>query len=255
VTSALRSFSQQEPNKPDHPAATSLQIDSGFHPAGDGLNVRQRIRISIMTYDQWLALSEDERETVHFQQWNVYSRDGYVIAMTAAVRLAESCGLKVFHMEIGTYHGGGYLLHLYVPDDDCRRMPPMLEQRFEGFRVVWFPVSRMGLSPSEIGTISGLWRHEDDDTDVEFSFDAAPNPPKVSGRCLKDGEQLVISGVRGHDKFLSFSSTVPSTGYFAQHTFRLTGRDTCTQDITLRETWKRAADKDNGEQDGTSNGG
>lgn len=201
-----------------------------------------------MTYDQWLALSEDERHTVHFQQWDVYSRDGYVIAMTAAVRLAESCDLKVSHMEIGTYHGGEYLLHLYVSDDDCSRMPPMLEQRFEGFRVIWLPVSRMGLSPSEVGTITGVWRHEDDDTDVEFSFDAVPNPPKVSGRCISDGEQLVISGVRGNDKFLLFSSTVPSNGYFAQHTFTLTDRDTCTQDITLREKWTRLSDKSNGEQ-------
>ena len=206
-----------------------------------------------MTYDQWLALSEDERHTVHFQQWDVYSRDGYVIAMTAAVRLAESCGLKVSHMEIGTYHGGEYLLHLYVSDDDFSRMPPMLEQRFEGFRVVWFPVSRMGLSPSEFGDISGVWRHEDDDTDVELTFDAVIQPPKVSGRCLSDDEQLLISGVRGNDKFLMFSSTVPSTGYSAQHTFILTDRDTCTQDITLRETWKRATAKINGEQDVTPN--
>jgi hypothetical protein len=192
-----------------------------------------------MTYDQWLALSEDERHTVHFEQWDVYSRDGYVIAMTAAVRLAASCGMKVFHVDIGTYHGGEYLLHLYVSDEDCSRMPPMLEQRFEGFRVIWFPVSRMGLTPSEVGSISGVWRHEDDDTDVELTFDASTQPPQVSGRCLSDGEQLVISGVRGNDKFLLFSSTVPSNGYFAQHAFRVTGRDTCTQDLTLRETWKR----------------
>jgi len=192
-----------------------------------------------MTYDQWLALSDDERHRVHFEQWDVYSRDGYVIAMTAAVRLAASCGLKVSHLEIGTYHGGEYLLHLYVSDDDCSRMPPMLEQRFEGFRVIWFPVSRMGLSRSEVGTISGVWRHEDDDTDVELTFDASTQPPNVAGRCLADGEQLVISGVRGNDKFLLFSSTVPSNGYFAQHAFTLTAQDTCIQNLTLRETWNR----------------
>lgn len=201
-----------------------------------------------MTYDQWLALSEDERHTVHFEQWDVYSRDGYVIAMTAAVRLAGSCGVKVLHLEVGTYHGGEYLLHLYVSGEDCCRLPAMFEQRFEGFRVIWLPVSRMGLSPSEVGTISGVWRHEEDDTDVEFCFDAVPHPPKVSGRCISDGEQLVISGVRGNEKYLLFTSTVPSSGYFAQHTFTLVDRDTCTQDITLRETWKRLTDEAKGEQ-------
>src|SRR5436190_3255347 len=131
-----------------------------------------------MTYDQWLALSEDERDAVHFQQWNVYERDGYLVAMTAAVRLAESCGLKVSRIAIGTYHGGEYLLQLFVSDEDCRQLPPMLEQRFEGFRVAWFPLSTMGLNPSEFGSISGVWRHEDDDTNVEFTFDDSTQPPR-----------------------------------------------------------------------------
>ncbi len=192
-----------------------------------------------MKYDQWLALREDERDAVHFQQWNVYERDGYLVAMTAAVRLAETCGLKVSHIEIGTYHGGEYLLHLFVPDEDCRRLPPMLEQRFEGFRVAWFPLSRMGLNPSEFGSISGVWRHQDDDTNVEFTFDGSTQPPRVAGRCISDGEQLVISSAVGNDQFLLFSSTVPSSGHFAQHTFSLTSPDTCTQHITLTETWKR----------------
>lgn len=202
-----------------------------------------------MTYDQWLAMNEDERDAVHFTQWDVYKRDGYVIAMTAAVRLAESCGQKVLHIEIGTYHGGEYLLHLYVPDEDGPRLPPMLEQRFEGFRVAWIPFSRMGLSPSEEGSLTGVWRHEDDDTDVELTFDTISQLPRVSGRCLSDGEQLLISEVRGNDKFLLFSSTVPSNGYFARHMFALTDRNTCTQEITLRETWRRVCDKVDNESD------
>lgn len=192
-----------------------------------------------MTYDQWLVMTEDQRDAVHFKQWNVYSRDGYVIAMIAATRLSVACGLAVTHMEIGTYHGGEYLLHLYVPDDACAQLPAFLEQRFEGFRVGWFPASRLGLSPSEHGSISGVWRHEDDDTNVEFTFDASSRPPAVSARCISDGEELLISMVVGNDKFLLFSSTVPSNGYFAQHSFHLTAADTCTQDITLREIWKR----------------
>jgi hypothetical protein len=194
-----------------------------------------------MTYDQWLSLSEDERDAVHFQQWNVSQRDGYLVALTAALRLGQSCGLKVFRIEIGTYHGGEYLLHLFVSDEDCRQLPPMLEQRFEGFRIAWFPISMMGVNPSEFGNISGVWRHEDDDTNVEFTFDNSTQPPSVTGRCISDGEQLVISSVFGNDQFLVFSSTVPSSGYFAQHTFQLAAPDICWQDLTLRETWKRVS--------------
>lgn len=193
----------------------------------------------VMTYDQWLALNESERDALHHQQWSVYDREGYVIAMTAAVRLADACGLKVSHLEIGTYHGGEYLLHLYVPDDDCRALPKMLEQRFEGFRVVWLPISRFKMSSSEAGDITGIWRHEDDDADVEFAFDVSSQPPTVSGHCLADGEPLVISNVVGNDTVLMFSSTVPSTGHFARHMFRLADAGTCAQEITLTETWKR----------------
>jgi hypothetical protein len=192
-----------------------------------------------MHYDQWLALNDQERDSIHFEQWNVYARDGYIIAMTAASRLAASCQTKVFQMEIGTYHGGEYLLHLYIPDMACADMPPMLEQRFEGFRVAWFPVSRLGLNPTKDGTISGVWRHEDNDTNLELRFDASTQPPMVLGRSISDGEELVISEVIGAEKVLLFSSTVPSTGFFARHTFTLTEKDTCTQEITLRETWKR----------------
>jgi hypothetical protein len=192
----------------------------------------------VMTYDQWLALNESERDAVHHQQWNVYEREGYVISMTAAVRLAEACGLKVSHIEIGTYHGGEYLLHLCVSDDDCRALPKMLEQRFEGFRVVWLPISRFMMGSSEAGSLTGIWRHEDNDADVEFAFDVSTAPPAVSGHCLSDGEPLLISSVVGNDTVLMFSSTVPSTGHFARHSFRLVDAATCNQEITLTETWK-----------------
>ncbi|WP_038158559.1 hypothetical protein [Verrucomicrobium sp. BvORR106] len=198
-----------------------------------------------MTYDEWLALSESERDVVHHQQWNVYDREGYVIAMTAAVRLAEACGLKVSHLEVGTFHGGEYVLHLAVPDDDCRALPKHLEQRFEGFRVAWLPISRFMMNSTEAGDITGIWRHEDDDVDVEFVFDVSTAPPAVSGHCLSEGEPLLISNVAGNDTVLLFSSTVPSTDHFARHMFRLVDADTCAQEITLTETWKRvAADPD-----------
>ncbi len=197
--------------------------------------------MSCISYEQWLLLGEAERDAIHLNQWDFNARDGYTIAITAASRLAASCQAKVHHIEIGTYHGPEYLLHLYVRDEDCVRMPSMLEQRFEGFRVVWFPLSRLMVRPTEHGTISGNWRHEGDDTDVEFRFDASTSPPRVSARCISDGEELVISQIVGNDKFLIFCSTMPSNGYGARHCFHLTGRNLCSQEITMQDTWVRSS--------------
>lgn len=93
----------------------------------------------MLNYDEWLALNDDERDAVHRGQWNVYEREGYLIPITAAVRLASQCGLPVIDIAIGTFHGGEYVLHLTVPDEHIPNLPAMLEQQFEGFRVAWLP--------------------------------------------------------------------------------------------------------------------
>ncbi|WP_322279483.1 hypothetical protein [Prosthecobacter sp.] len=93
------------------------------------------------SYDEWLNLSDDERDRVHREVWNVYDRDGIGIATIAAGRLALVCTTKVLDMRIGTYHGGEFVLHMCVSDNDLPKMPEMLSQRFEGFRVIWMPTS------------------------------------------------------------------------------------------------------------------
>ena len=192
-----------------------------------------------MTYDEWLALSDDERDHVHHKQWDVYKRDGYLIAMMAAVRMASSCDIKVFDVGVGTYHGGEHVLHLTVHDESLPTLPAPLAQRFEGFRVVWMPSSRLGILPPAKDHLGGVWRHEDDDTDVEFTFDVSTTPPGVEARCISDGEHLIVSNVVGNDQWLSFTTTVPSNGYIAEHVVSATETDTAIQRLTFRETWIR----------------
>jgi hypothetical protein len=93
------------------------------------------------SYDEWLSLSEDERDRVHREVWNVYDRDGIGIATIAAGRLALASSIKVLDVRIGTYHGGELVLHMCVSDGDYPKMPTMLSQRHEGFRVIWMPTS------------------------------------------------------------------------------------------------------------------
>ncbi len=92
----------------------------------------------VETYEDWLALSDDERDEVHFRDWNVYLRDGIAIAYIAAARLALQSPWKVLDISIGAYHGGEYTLDLTVSAEDFPKCPPRLTESFEGFRVIWF---------------------------------------------------------------------------------------------------------------------
>lgn len=100
-----------------------------------------------MTYQDWLKLNDEQRDEIHFRQWNVYERDGYIITHMAASRLAEGSHLKIFDIRIGTYHGDEYTLDPYVSDIDYQNCPPMLQQVFEGFRVIWHPLSQIFPDP------------------------------------------------------------------------------------------------------------
>jgi len=108
-----------------------------------------------MTYTEWLAFSEEERDHTHFNIWNVYEHQGYSIALMAAARLADTCGHQVYDVQIGTYHGGEYLLHITVADKECSTLPRMLEQHFEGFRVAWMPLSQMHAPAGREAPING----------------------------------------------------------------------------------------------------
>ena len=117
----------------------------GLTSGGLGHFVPQRLDVKMKTpqsYEEWLALSDLEKDEVH-QSWNAYEREGYGFPATAAGRLAISSEVRVLQSFVGTYHGGEYLLHMYVSDGDYPKMPARLEQTFEGFRVIWLPESHL----------------------------------------------------------------------------------------------------------------
>ncbi|MEM6473524.1 MAG: hypothetical protein AAF802_28450 [Planctomycetota bacterium] len=89
------------------------------------------------SYDEWLALSEAEQEHIKDNVWNAYNRDRIDIPFTALARLISTSEKPIIDGAIGTYHGGEYLLHVYVPQESLVSCPKPLEQRFEGFRVYW----------------------------------------------------------------------------------------------------------------------
>ncbi len=89
------------------------------------------------SYDEWLQLSESEQDHIKQNVWNAYERDRIDIAYMAMARLVSATERTVVHADIGTYHGGEYLLHISVPYPELEECPPPLTQRFEGFRVYW----------------------------------------------------------------------------------------------------------------------
>jgi len=93
------------------------------------------------SYEDWLALTDIEKREVH-RSWNVYNREGYGFPVCATGRLIISSLTKIFEVEVGTWHGGEYVLNAYVTDEDYPKMPQPLEQTFEGFRVFWMPLSK-----------------------------------------------------------------------------------------------------------------
>src|SRR6266404_1937653 len=135
---------------------------------------------SVKTYDDWLALSDEERKDVHFRDWNVYARDAIGIAFMAATRLALQSKRKILDIQIGTYHGGEYLLHLTVSDEEYRDCPPMLAESFEGFRVVWIPQRAFLAAPDVPGTLEGRWTAEHGD--YEFEIHWTKSGVDVSGK-------------------------------------------------------------------------
>ena len=94
------------------------------------------------TYEEWLALDNEQRLTVLFR-WNASDREAIGFVYTAAGRLAIASEVTVLDVRVGTYHGGEYLIHAYVDDSVVHGLPAPLEQTFEGFRVIWLPVSRL----------------------------------------------------------------------------------------------------------------
>src|SRR6185503_11061131 len=92
------------------------------------------------TYEDWLALTAEQKEEVK-SRWCAYTGEGRAIPMMAAARLMMADS-RVKDIRVGIYHGGEYILHPVVSDEDylnCRPWGPPWDEVdvFEGFRVFW----------------------------------------------------------------------------------------------------------------------
>ena len=90
--------------------------------------------LKIITYEEWLALSPEERERAHCS-WNPYSGENRHIPREAARRLKESSGLPIVAVRVGIYHGGEYILNPELWPKDFHLAPPWFAEEFDGFRL------------------------------------------------------------------------------------------------------------------------
>ena len=89
-----------------------------------------------------ITTSRKDEFRVGLLSWNVYERENIGVAYTAAGRLAISSGRKILDVAVETDHGGEYLIRGVVSDEDFEDVSEMPADEFEGFRIVWIPVSR-----------------------------------------------------------------------------------------------------------------
>lgn len=89
-----------------------------------------------MTYDEWLKLDADAR-WAELRTWNPYQGENIHVPEEAARRAAARSVLAVKRTSVGIYHGGEYILQLFVPESDLQNAPPFLETEFGGFRVAY----------------------------------------------------------------------------------------------------------------------
>jgi hypothetical protein len=191
----------------------------------------------VKTYEDWLQLSDDERREVHRQDWDVYGREGLAIAYMAATRLALRSPRKVLDISIGTYHFGEYLLQLTVSRADYRDCPPMLEERFEGFRVVWIPAIEFPTAPAVLRALEGRWRAEQGDYEFEVRFTAGG--PAVCGRVRSTGEELQIDGLMANDERIFFNTYEAGRRLSARHVFETSTPDRFADETKTIEYYTR----------------
>ncbi|SMP79153.1 hypothetical protein SAMN06265222_12925 [Neorhodopirellula lusitana] len=171
-------------------------------------------RLPPESYDAWLVLSEPEQEHIKDNLWDAYNRDRIDIPFTALARLISTSDRTIIDGAIGTYHGGEYLLHVYVPEDSLASCPKPLEQRFEGFRVYWMCYSH----PED---------HYSHDIDVSnLKLDILDNTISVNAKRVdlrmyvdafdSNGRPLIVTHPRLYDGGFSFD--LPGFNRFADDT-------------------------------------
>ena len=112
-------------------------VHLGHGPGERGRYPKNMSALPPESYDAWLTMTDEEQERIKDDLWDAYSRDRIDVPFTALARLIASTERTAIDGAVGTWHGGEYLLHVYVPPEEIAACPKPLEQRFEGFRVYW----------------------------------------------------------------------------------------------------------------------
>jgi hypothetical protein len=191
------------------------------------------------TYDEWLALSEDERDATKCFIWNAYRRSGVAFAFTAACRLAMQSRHAVLDIAIGTYHGGEYVLHMIVSEHDFKECPPFLDQRFEGFRVVWQPERSFAIDPVIGASIEGKWIADESSDNYEFEFRLNAAGVDVTGHCRKTNQPLLIQNPSVIREYVLFSAYNPGLAKHTSHSLRLVTPNRAEDNVTKSEFYRR----------------
>ncbi|HBE70185.1 MAG TPA: hypothetical protein DDW52_18710 [Planctomycetaceae bacterium] len=90
-----------------------------------------------MHYDDWINLSNEEQDRIKLHVWDAYKRENIAIPFMALACFIAQSERSILDGAIGTYHGGEYVLHLYVSAAELKYCPQPLTERFEGFRIYW----------------------------------------------------------------------------------------------------------------------
>jgi hypothetical protein len=194
------------------------------------------------TYDDWLALSEDERDATKCFIWNAYRRTGVAFAFTAACRLAMQSRHADLDIAIGTYHGGEYVLIMIVSEEDFSDCPPFLSQRFEGFHVVWQPERSFAIDPVIGVDIGGKWSADESSDNYEFEFRFNAAGIDVIGQCRNTNQPLLIQNPTVNREYVTFSAYNPGLGKHTSHTFRLVTPNRAEDNVTKPEFYRRLQD-------------
>jgi hypothetical protein len=192
------------------------------------------------TYDEWLALTEEERDHVKHHQWDAYARRGVAFPFMAATRLAMQSPWAVLDIQIGTYHCGEYLLHMTVSAEDFPKCPPALEKRFEGFRVRWLPEKSYAIDPVIGAHIQGTWIADESSDHYEFAFRFNAANVAVSGRCRASNVSLLISNPFVNREYVLFAAYHPILKKHTSHVFCLVAADRCEDSVTKSEYYVRS---------------
>jgi hypothetical protein len=116
----------------------------------------------------------------------------------------------------------------------------MLEETFEGFRVVWFPEQTLAIDPVIGSSIDGKWTATESSDDYEFDLRLTESGVVVLGFCRATKNELVISNPTVNQEYVLFTAYHPTLRKTTNHVFRLVDADRCEDRVTKCEYYLRA---------------